>query len=111
MRSLKDFFARVDVMRTEYNTDDLEHPREIATLYNVFKYYDGGGRTETLHHLILVRRKQKIVLRDRVDTGFYDALIKYHRIIRRRANEWHPIGLLFRAKEEAYRLSRVIEEE
>ena len=88
--------SRCDILKTEYNTDDYNNPKEIATLYTVFEYYKGGGRTESLHYLLIIRQRSKIVYKEKMDVCFEAALLHYCRKIRGRAQEWGPNGLLFR---------------
>ena len=94
MTELSGIKSRCDILRTEYNTDDSSNPKEIATLYTVFEYFKGGGRTDALHYLLIIRQRSKIVYREKLHGSFEYALVRYCVEIRRRAQEWNPIGLL-----------------
>lgn len=94
MKELSGNRSRCDILKTEYNTDDPSNPKEIATLYTVFEYYKGGGRTDALHYLLIIRQKSRIVFKEKILGCFEYALVRYCREIRKRAEEWHPIGAL-----------------
>ena len=100
MRKLSGMRSRCDVLRTEYNTDDPLNPKEIATLYTVFEYYKGGGRTDSLHYLLIIRQKSRIVFKEELHSCFEDALVRYCREVRKRAEEWHPIGMVIHSLHE-----------
>lgn len=95
MSEVNDFVSKVSVLRTEYLTDDMDHPKESINLYSHFKYYKHGGRTDSLWHSLIVRQKSKIVYReDKLEDGFYFALIRYCRVLRQRAQEWHILATM-----------------
>lgn len=99
MKELSGNRSRCDILKTEYNTDDPSNPKEIATLYTHFEYYKGGGRTDSLHYLLIIRQKSKIVFKEKLEVCFEEALVRYCREIRKRAQEWHPIGVLVHSLE------------
>lgn len=93
--------SKVDVMRTEYNTDDANNPKEIATLYNVFEYVD-GNRSDTLYFMSIIRQRSRIVFKQEYGRDLFSAMQQYHRTIRGRAQEWHPIAVEVQKMERIY---------
>lgn len=87
---------RIWVMRTEYNTDVLDNPKEIATLYDVCeqgKDTSGVITRETVDYQIVVRRKSKQVLKqDLGHRDFFAAQQAYHRLIRERSHARNAIS-------------------
>jgi hypothetical protein len=81
------------VFLAEYNTDDLDNPKERATLYS--HYYiqkETGRRTQPYIYVIAIRRKSKIVFIERLHEQFDEALIQFCRIVRKRAEDMHPLA-------------------
>ena len=93
--------SRIDVMRTVYNTDDAENPKEIATLYDVFEYVD-GKKGDTLHYMTIIRQKSRIVFKEGHGRDFIQAMIRYHRTIRGRAEDMHPCAKMLMGLEKLY---------
>lgn len=93
--------SRIDVMRTMYNTDDAKNPKEIATLYDVFEYVD-GKKGDTLHYMIVIRQRSRIVFQENYEGEFIQAMMRYHRTIRSRAEDIHPIAKISMRLEKLY---------
>ena len=90
-RETKDFYVKTSIVKTTYNTDDGKNPKESIILYGHFQYYKGGGRTDFLWFSLVVRQKSKIVYREhKVGDIFEEAMVRYCRVLRNRANEEHP---------------------
>lgn len=87
------FKIKMDVYLSEYNTDDVYNPKERAKLYDWHYSKKGGdGRTEPFKHEIIIRQKSKIVFRQDLSDVFDEALIQFHRIVRKRAEPIHPFA-------------------
>ena len=92
---------RIEIMKTEYNTDDADNPKEIATLYNVFEV-DDGVRSSTLYFMTIIRQKSRIVFKQEYARDFIQAMIQYQRTIRNRAEIDHPVAVQVRDLERVY---------
>ena len=87
------FKVRLDNYLAEYNTDDAENPKERAMMYEWFyTKKGGGGRTAPFKHEIMIRQLSKIVFRQDLSEFFDEAMIQFHRIVRKRAESMHPVG-------------------